>query len=427
MSAPPLPRFFGLRQSFSRSAPINLEAALGPAIESLAKGLRPGARVAVGVGSRGIANLATIVTHVVSALQKAGAAPFIVPAMGSHGGATPDGQLRILADYGVTEHSAGAPIRAAMETRAVGRNSLGMEVMMGTEALDADAILPINRIKPHTDFQGGLGSGIVKMLVVGCGKHAGASGFHRSAMRLGYEEALREAAAIILQHTPVLGGVALVEDAHHQTAAVEIVQPDDFIAAEERLQSTARNLMPGLPFDDLDLLIVDRIGKNISGTGMDTNVIGRGVHGYSTHFGEQAKAGFPCIKRILVRDLTPETHGNAIGIGMADFTTDRLLEKTDRPATNVNSLTATTLHAAKLPISFPTDREAITKALGSLGLPADSPARVLRIRDTLSLESMRASEALLQATLDREDLQACSEPEAPEFDDAGQLRDLPAS
>ena len=421
MSDITLPRLFELRQAFPKREPIDIPSGLDAGIASLASGMKSGSRIAVGVGSRGIANLATIVARVTTGLQEAGMEPFIIPAMGSHGGATAEGQLRILADYGVTEDSMGVPIRAAMETRVIGRNSLGMEVVMSAEALDADAILPINRIKPHTDFQGGLGSGVVKMLVVGFGKHAGAARFHRSAMRLGYEEALREAAGVILDSAPVMGGVALIEDAHHQTAAVEVVRPAEFIKAEERLQRQAGDLMPGLPFEDLDLLIVDRIGKNISGTGMDTNVIGRGVHGYSTHFGEQAKAGPICIKRVFVRDLTPETHGNAIGIGMADFTTDRLVARTDRRVTGVNSLTAMTLHAAKLPISFPSDREAITKALESLGLGSGATARILRIRDTLSLESMQASEALLEEAAAREDLQAGSEPTVMPFDQKGNL------
>lgn len=424
MSEAALPRLFELRQTFPKSGSIDIPAVLDAGVPPLTAGLKPGSRVAVGVGSRGIANLAEVVARVTTNLREAGMEPFIIPAMGSHGGATSEGQLRILADYGVTGASMGVPIRASMETRVVGRNPLGMDVVMSAEALDADAILPINRIKPHTDFQGGLGSGVVKMLVVGFGKHAGAAQFHRSAMRLGYEEALREAAEIILSSAPVMGGVALIEDAHHQTAAVEVIRPEAFIGAEERLQQQAAALMPGLPFEDIDLLIVDRIGKNISGTGMDTNVIGRGVHGYSTHFGEQAKAGPPCIKRIFVRDLTTETHGNAIGIGMADFTTDRLVAKTDRRITGVNSLTAMTLHAAKLPISFPSDREAIARALESLGMPSDATARILRIRDTLSLESLQASEALLRAAADREDLQTASEPAAMAFDKEGNLRDL---
>ena len=391
------------------------------AFEKLAFGVEPGSRIAVGVGSRGIANLSMIVARVVSLLKEAGAEPFIVPAMGSHGGATPEGQTRILADYGVTETSAGAPVRASMETRVVGVNSLGRDVVLSSEALDADAILPINRVKPHTDFQGGLGSGVVKMLVVGFGKHAGAAGFHRSAMLLGYEPALREAADVILKAAPVLGGLALVEDAYHQTARISALLPDEFIDAEEALQREAREFLPTLPFDEIDLLIVDRIGKNISGTGMDTNVIGRGVHGYSTHFARQADAGTPAIKRIFVRDLTPETHGNAIGIGMADFTTERLVSATDRRVTGVNSMTAMTLHAAKLPIAFTTDREAIAAAVGTLGLGSGSALRAVRIRDTLSLGELEASEAFLDELGGRSDLSRESAPTDLEFDAEGNL------
>lgn len=412
---------FRLRQTFPESAPPDIPTTVDAELGGLLKSLKPGARVAVGVGSRGIANLAEIVARVVGGLKAAGANPFVIPAMGSHGGATPEGQERILADYGVTADSVGAPLRSSMDTRALGTNSLRMDVMFSAAALEADMVLPINRIKPHTDFQGGLGSGVVKMLVVGFGKHAGASRFHRSAMRLGYEPALREAADVVLKNAPVLGGIALIEDAIHRTARIEAIRPEEFIAAEERLQKKARELMPGLPFDEADLLVVDQIGKNISGTGMDTNVIGRGVHGYSTHFGEQAAAGPPCIKRVFVRDLTPETHGNAIGVGMADFTTERLIAATDRRITGVNSLTAMTLHAAKLPIAFPSDREAIATALESLGLEPGTPPRVLRIRDTLSLQTLEASEAYLDAITERPDLSVASEPMEWHFDSVGNL------
>lgn len=414
------PRVFRLRQDLPRRPPVDIPATVDAELARLIEGIKPGARIAVAVGSRGIANLAAIVERAIGRLKAAGAQPFIIPAMGSHGGASPEGQTCILADYGVTSESIGAPVEAAMETRQLGSISTGAQVVMSAAALKADGILVVNRVKPHTDFVGALGSGLMKMLVVGLGKHAGAARFHRAAQSLGYEAALRETARIILGSAPVLGGLALIEDAFHQTARIEAIPPADFERGEERLLREARELMPRLPFDDIDLLIVDRIGKNISGTGMDSNVIGRSVHGYSTLFAEQAGSS-PRIKRIFVRDLTPETHGNSIGIGMADLTTTRLIEATDREITAVNALTSMTPSSAKLPIAFQTDREAIAAALTSLALEDTGQSRLVRIRDTLDLETLVVSEAYLDGANQRPDLAPESDAEAMAFDATGNL------
>lgn len=423
MSQESFPRVFRLRQNLPRRAPVNIPSAVEAQLSELTAAVKPGAKIAIGVGSRGIANLAAIVARAVERLQGAGAKPFIIPAMGSHGGATPEGQTRILADYGVTPETVGAPIEPAMETRRLGSLSTGSEVVLSSVALDADGILVVNRVKPHTDFTGSLGSGLMKMLVVGLGKHAGAARFHRAAQSLGYEAALRETARVILSSAPVLGGLALIEDGFHQTARISALQPGDFERGEEQLLLEARELMPGLPFDEVDLLIVDRIGKNISGTGMDSNVIGRSVHGYSTLFSEQA-GGSPRVKRIFVRGLTPETHGNSIGVGMADLTTTRLIEETDREITAVNALTSMTPNSAKLPIAFDSDREAIAAALTSLALENTAQCRIIRIRDTLDLQSVVVSEAYLETAGQRSDLIPESAPLPMEFDAKGDLRDL---
>jgi hypothetical protein len=367
------------------------------------RGVLQDGRIAVAVGSRGIANLRQIVVKVVEWLRERGAKPFIVPAMGSHGGATPAGQVEILAGCGITEAALGVPIRPSMKVTEIGRTDDGVAVHFCTEALAADGIVLINRVKPHTDFAGCIGSGILKMTAIGLGKHVGASTVHAAAMTFGYEHVIRTVARRILEKAPVLAGIAILEGPRHETARIKVLAPAEIESREEKLFAEATTLMPRLPFRQIDLLVVDRMGKNISGTGMDPNVVGRGVHGYSTIFSQQqpdfgldpsfGRRDLPVIRRIFVRDLTPETHGNAIGIGLADFTTRRLVEAMDRHATSVNVLTALSLHLAKVPMYFDTDREAIEQALISTCLPDTSVARLVRIADTLSLDNVQVSEA----------------------------------
>ncbi len=237
--------------------------------------------IALGVGSRGIGNLKEIVAATIGVLKSAGARPFVVPAMGSHGGATPEGQTRILADFGISSESLGVPIEAGMDVRKIGTALDGRDVLFSVPALQADGVIVINRVKPHTDFSGPLGSGILKMLTIGFGKQAGANSAHRAVVHLGHEIVIREFSRIILASVPVLCGIAIVEDQRHQTAEVEVLRPDQFVTAEERLLEKARGLMARLPLDEIDLLIVDEIGKEISGAGMDPNIIGRDSSGYS--------------------------------------------------------------------------------------------------------------------------------------------------
>ncbi len=382
--------------------------------------IQPGARIAVGVGSRGITHLAGIVAAVLAQLRAAGAQPFIIPAMGSHGGATPEGQREVLASYGVTESAMSAPILASMEVRQIGATSDGVPVFCSTEALAAEGIVLINRIKPHTDFFGALGSGLLKMSVIGLGKRTGATAMHQAAMHLGYERVIRSMAGVMLRHAPVLGGVAILENQFHDTARLLVVPREEIESAEDALLAEARALMPLLPFEEIDLLIVDRIGKNISGAGMDPNVIGRSIHGYSSMLARDERPA-PFIRRIFVRDLTPETHGNAIGIGMADVTTARLVRAMDSRATFINSLTAMTPQSAKVPIHFETDREAIDVALTSLALPDRDTARIVRIADTLSLAELEVSETLALEAQHRSDLTALGELHDISFDPDGNL------
>jgi hypothetical protein len=387
------PRIFRARQRIApapRLGPTDFSLALREPLGALLSGLKPGARVAVAVGSRGIPHLATLVREVLDILQAANLERFIVPAMGSHGGASPEGQRCLLADYGVTEAALGVPVLAAMEAECIGRSEDGVDLYCGREALRADAVVLINRVKPHTDFAGTIGSGLLKMAVVGLGKHAGALAFHRAAHRFGYERTLRSLAHVALSRLPILGGVAILEGPSHALAGLCVVPARELEAREPELAAEAARLMPRLPLDEIDLLIVDRLGKNISGTGMDPNVIGRPIHGYSLLEAENRFR--PLIRRIFVRDLTPETHGNATGVGMADFTTTRLVQAIDRTATYTNALTAMSLQGSKIPIHFATDRECIAQALASLPLPDPLQARIVRIADTGSLEVVELSE-----------------------------------
>jgi hypothetical protein len=413
-----------VRQNFPRPAPLDLRASVASEFARLRALLKPGARIAVGVGSRGITNLRSIVQAVVEQLRAAGAEPFIIPAMGSHGGATPEGQREVLATYDITEQSIGAPIRASLDVRQVGVTAEGAPAYCSVEALQADGIVVVNRIKPHTDFYGTLGSGLLKMLVIGVGKHAGALAMHRAASRIGHERAIRSIAKVLIAQAPVLGGIAILENQFHETARIVAVPRTEMEKAEEALLEEARALMPLLPFDEIDLLIVDWLGKNVSGSGMDPNVTNRWVQGYIGGLMRENRPA-PFVRRIFVRNLTPESHGNAIGIGLADVTTTRLTAAMDTRVTNINALTSLTPQTAKIPIAFDTDREAIERTLGTLAL--NDPARqalVVRIESTLSVVDLEVSEALWGIAKSRPGLSGLSESREMDFGADGNLGPL---
>src|SRR3984893_5747024 len=311
--------------------------------------VKVGDRIAVAVGSRGITNLQKIVSSTLRALTDAGARPFSVPAMGSHGGASPEGQAHVLSEYGVTEQAMGVRIDTRMDVRHVGTSENGVEVFLSEAAMTADGIVLINRVKPHTDFAGNLGSGILKMIAIGLGKHRGAIVCHAAASRLGHEAVIRAVSRVALRRAPILCGVAIVEDQKHETTEIQILKPENLEESEGELFAKAQSLMPRLPFDEIDLLIVDFMGKDVSGAGMDPNVIGRSGYGYSSSLLPEAEST-PRVYRIFVRDLTPATNGNALGIGLADFTTTRAVQQIDRAASYTNSLTALTPSTTKIPI-----------------------------------------------------------------------------
>jgi hypothetical protein len=404
------------RRRFPEHPAVDLAAVLRPALAAL---VRRGMSVAVGVGSRGVTRLAEVVRETLDALRAAGASPFIIPAMGSHGGATPEGQRALLAEYGVTEASMGVPVRDSMETVLLGRSPEGIPVHFSAEARRADGVVVLNRVKPHTDFSGPLGSGLQKMLGVGFGKQRGAAAIHAAASRRGLEAVLLAVAGVVLREVPVLAGIALLEDGRHRCARVEVVPGPEIPAREPALLAEANRLMPRLPVERVDVLVVDRIGKNISGAGMDPNVIGRTISGYSASLADHAAS--PVIHRIIVRDLTPESHGNATGIGLADFTTTRLLRGIDWPVTRMNALTSLSLNAFKIPLSFDTDRECLERALATVPLEEGFRPRVLRIRDTLNLERFEASEALAAEMADVPGVEELAPAREILFDPGGNL------
>lgn len=418
----PLPRMIEVTQTYPASPRLDFHAVLGEQFdkEGLKSRITPGMRIAVGVGSRGIANLKEIVESALRVLIAAGAQPFVIPAMGSHGGATPEGQKAILAEYGITAESLGVPIDAEMGVETIGTALDGREVVFSVPALRADAIVVINRIKPHTDFRGTLGSGIQKMLAIGFGKQVGAANAHRAAAHAGHEIAIREFAKVILGKVRVLWAIAIVEDQHHQTAELRVIRPDDIVSEENVLLERARSLMPRLPLDEIDLLIVDQIGKEISGSGMDTNIVGRDITGYSTAL-ENSNGLTPHVARIFVRDLSHATNGNGIGIGMADFTTERAVKALDLRYTYVNATTSLGLQMAKIPIYFPNDRQAIETAVASLASQHPERLRIVRIKDTLNLERVLLSECCSDEVVRRPEVRISGEARAMEFDEAGNL------
>src|SRR5579884_3351584 len=351
--------------------------------------IRRGSRVAVGVGSRGIANLSTIVRSTLDCLHDLGAQPFVVAAMGSHGGATAAGQRELLAEYGISEQALGVPVKTDMTAVRIGTNSWGEPVWWDKNALEADAVVTVSRIKPHTDFRGRFESGIAKMLVIGLGKRDGAAQHHRWGVR-GLREMLPETAKVILEKTRFQAGLAILENAHEQTAMLKVVDREELFDAEPRLLEEARGLMGRLPFEQLDLLVIGEIGKNYSGAGIDPNVVGRLL------IETQPEFESPKITRICALDLSPESHGNGTGVGIADLVTERLLAAIDPAPFRMNNLTACFLRRSQLPFAFPTDRACIQAGLDTCWQPQREAVRMALIPNTLEVEELWVSAPLIE-------------------------------
>ena len=352
-------------------------------------GVPGGGTVAVGLGSRGIHDIRPIAETVITALSAAGYEPVVIPAMGSHGGSTAEGQRRTLAALGLTEDALGCRIDARMEAEVVGTTDRGHEVPVATAALEADGIVVVNRVKPHTNFSGRVESGLSKMLTVGLGKRAGARAFHEAALTHGYVDTIERALDVVRANAPVIGGVAVVENFRDRTAHVEGVAAGDLPDAEADLLERAEEYLPTLPFDDLDALVVEEVGKDVSGSGMDTNVIGRyGVVNASD-------PTTPDIDRIAVLGLTAATHGNGHGIGLADVTTADVATELDLDQMYTNALTSGSLSRSSVPVVLPSDRHALRAAVATAGRYDPDDARIAWVRDTAHLSSFRVSEALL--------------------------------
>jgi len=392
-------RLHKVRQRLDRTHLDDPRATLRPQFATLEGLIRPGARIAIGVGSRGIDNLALVVREVSDYLKSRSAIPFVVPAMGSHGGATAEGQAEILSSYGISESTVGAPVCSSMDAVEVPSAGLPIRVFMDHHVHDADGAILINRIKPHTDFHGRYESGLMKMALIGLGKLEGARAVHDFGI-YGLRELIEPGATRVLATGKILAGIGLVENAFHQTLHIEILKADEIAREEPRLLELAKRHMPSLPVSPIDVLVVDRMGKDISGVGIDPNITGRiGVAG-------QHDDSAPQVSAIVVCDLTNETHGNAIGVGLADVITRRLFAKIDYPSTYANVITSSFLERGKIPVVAETDREAFAMALRTCGHVPDGRERIVRILDTLHLEDVYVSAPLLSELSGRDSIEA---------------------
>ncbi len=346
-----------------------------------------GGTVAVGVGSRGINKIADIARSAVDALKEMGYRPFVVAAMGSHGGATADGQRRLLADYGVTEQAMGAPVKTDMETVVLATNDFGLPIHFDRNAREADGIVLLNRVKPHTDFVSTYESGIIKMLTIGLGKREGAAQVHKLGQK-GYKKVLPSVGRYLVKNTRFALGLAILENAHDQTAEIVALGPDDVFEREPGLLEKVRGMMGRLPFDQIDFLVVGELGKNYSGAGMDPNVIGRFMIETQPDFAR------PIVTRLAVLDVSRESHGNVVGVGFADLTTERLVAAADWEATRINVLTSCCLERSRIPFTFATDREVIEKGLETCWRIDPSEVRMVVIPNTLETDVLWVSKPL---------------------------------
>lgn len=413
----PFPRMLPVRQKLDAPQVRDVAAATREALEPLRDRISPGMSVALTAGSRGIHDKPEVLRATGAWLRSLGAEPFVVPAMGSHGGATAEGQLEMLRSLHVTEDSVDLPIRATMDTVELGRLPDGPVVHLDANAARADGIIAINRVKAHTDFQGEVESGLAKILAIGLGKQRGAEGIHRFGPR-NLAVWVPRVARRILDSGAVLGGLAIVENAFDRAAGITLLEPDDIGGpGESRLLEQAKSLMAGIPFDELDVAVVDVMGKDISGAGMDTNVIGRMMIRGSQEFER------PRIANIAVLDVTDSSHGNAIGVGLADFIPFRILEKIDLRSAYVNAMTSGLggPQRGQIPMAMPTDRSAVAAALLTCGRADLERARVVRVRSTLDLEHLLVSESLRELVEADDRLSVSGEPVQMAFGDDGRI------
>jgi hypothetical protein len=403
--------FLPVRQHFPHRKLADIPGAVHQELQGIA--IAPGARIAIGVGSRGISNLAQIVRAVVDVFTAHGALPFLFPAMGSHGAASAAGQAKVLAQYGIDESTMGCPVVSTFEVVPLGKTGMGIETFAGKDAWESDGIFVINRVKWHTSFEGSIESGVSKMIALGVGKIESARVCHGHARTLGMETVIRSVCGHLLDTGKILGGLAVIEDAYHDTAQVTMLPADRLIDCEVELLRLAKSWMGRIPMP-LDVLIVDEIGKNISGTGMDMKVVNRGVHGQYNPW-----PGTPKIERIYIRDLSDLSYGNGVGIGLADVIHDRALRKIDVNAGRINAMTSGSLAAVRTPLHFASDRECIELLAATVGKFDRAEVTMGWIRNTLDLSKLALSENLADEIRKNPALEIAGPPFELSYDSAG--------
>lgn len=411
-----IPELYHVHQTLPTAEPLDVEAQLESEWNRLAVSEQvAGKRIALGFGSRGVAKIDSIARKLVALVKAAKGEPFIVPAMGSHGGATPQGQIDVLAGLGISERTVGCPIHATMDVVDMGMTEIGLPALIDRNVAEADGFMVVNRVKVHTDFHGLHESGLLKMIAIGLGKERGASALHRFGV-IGLRDYMPVIAKHLLQKMNFIAGFATVEDGYHQAAYLEGFTKGTLVAGEQRLLQVSRDLMPRLPVDKLDVLVIDEMGKDISGAGMDTNIIGRWM------IAGEPEPETPHIKSIVVLDLTPASHGNATAYGLADFMSRRLFDKIDFPITTKNLFTSGFLQRARMPLVFETDKAAIQAAIYEAFRKSQAfeTVRLMRIRNTLAIEDLWVSPNLTEELRDKPNLRIATEPEPLEFTE-GQL------
>ena len=414
----PKQRLVRVRQNFPKRALDDVAASVRATLEAAewTRQVAAGSRIAIGAGSRGIQNIDVIVKATVDFWKSRDCKPFIIPVMGSHGAATAEGQADVLHHYGITEEAMGAPIVSSLDVVTVGHTPEGIEVSMDKQAFEADGVMLCSRVKWHTDFEGGLESGVHKMMAIGLGKWAGAKRYHTWALRLGMEQVIRAVGQVVLSTGKMLGGIAILEDAWHNTAQVTAVGGAGMVEEEEKLLTLTKSWKANIPAKEIDLLIVDEMGKTFSGAGMDTKVVNRSVDGPNVW------KDVPFVRRLFVRELSNKSYGNAIGIGFADITTDRLVDAIDYNATWVNGLTSSTTQPCSTPMHFATDRDCVEKILATCGRLDTADASIVWIPNTMDIGECLVSENLLDEVKQNPEIEVVGEPQAIEFDDAGNLK-----
>ncbi len=414
-----LPRLLLARQHFPDHSIADIPGEICRRLSDaqFASRLRPGSRVGIAVGSRGIANIALIVRTVVGYWKQQGMRPFIFPAMGSHGAATAEGQASVLAHYGITEEGVGAPVVSQLDVVSLGKTDDGIEAFMDRQAFESDGVFLIGRTKWHTDFAGKIESGLFKMMAIGLGKFAGAKRYHTYGYTLGLERVVRTVGRQVIASGKILGGLAILEDANHNTARLDAVPVEVMEQREEENLVLARSWMPRVPVPHTDILIVDEVGKTISGSGMDTKIINRNVAGHYNPWPDT-----PIIERIYLRGVSPLSYGNAVGFGLADMVPDRLLDAIDWTPTRINALTASGFAAIKIPAHYPSDRQCLETMATTVGRLDTAEVEIVWIRNTMELGRLVMSETLLPAMRQNPQLELLSEPFETEFDEEGNLK-----